>query len=421
MTKLFESINKLKSKYDSKREKDRFNIISIFHHEREERLHSRVISYLLSSSSGHGMKDVYGRLFIQNVLKLSDNEFDLTNFKVIPNEQEKSEYKFIDILIINKKSQAIIIENKIDAKDSNHTHKLNLCDLNEIQSSSYYPYKIHKEGYIGQLERYFNTIKTGKDKDGVHSTNQCNNVFVYYLSPNGKLPDSESIGMLKDIPESWNEKSIISYDYHIREWLKECIEKTPLEKAFVKEFIQHYLKTVNKMTFNDSSREERIELKNTIGKNLKDSKYLIDNFKHVKWHTVYDFWKEMIDKLTIDYKNIEVYYDDESYKEIDDTPFIKAITEVTHLNKANLNYGILFDLKNGDRAYISGKYGLSWGNQSISKWKSFDNNIDFSNFSQDNTYKLIDTVYMKKIIESIINEILNSEKNNFSDLKRIDL
>ncbi len=102
MEKLFESIEKLKIEYDNKREKDRFNIISIFHKEREEKLHSRVISYLLSPSSGHGMKELYCELFIRNVLKLNENEFSLSDFKVLPNEVDKSEYKFIDILIINK-------------------------------------------------------------------------------------------------------------------------------------------------------------------------------------------------------------------------------------------------------------------------------------------------------------------------------
>ena len=71
---------------------------------------------------------------------------------------------------------------------------------------------------------------------------------------------------------------------------------TPSEKTFVKEFIQHYLKIVNKMTHNDIPLDERISLKNIIGNNIQHSKYLIDNFKHVKWHTVYEFWEVLIDQ-----------------------------------------------------------------------------------------------------------------------------
>lgn len=60
MEQLLKSISELKTEYDNRREKDRFNIISIFHKEREEKLHSRVISYLLSPSS------VYYSPFLDN-------------------------------------------------------------------------------------------------------------------------------------------------------------------------------------------------------------------------------------------------------------------------------------------------------------------------------------------------------------------
>ncbi len=416
MEQLLKSISELKTEYDNRREKDRFNIISIFHKEREEKLHSRVISYLLSPSSGHGMTNTYCSLFIKNVLKISDAEFNLSNFEVFPNEYEKSEYKFIDILIINKsRSQAIIIENKIDARDSNHTHKLNLDNNIGITN---FDCKKAKTGYIGQLERYYNTIKTGIDKDGIACPEtQCYNVFVYYLSPNGKQPDSESVGMLKDIPESWNDNSIISYDYSIREWLKECIENTPSEKTFVKEFIQHYLKIVNKMTHNDIPLDERISLKNIIGNNIQHSKYLIDNFKHVKWHTVYEFWEVLIDQLKISgYKNIEAFPNDGIYKELNNPLFTKTITEVAHLNKLNLNYGVLFDLKNGHRAYISSLGRLSWGNQHLNKWSYFEINVDFSDFSLENTYGLIDIKNMSFAIEIIISEISYSESIDYNNL-----
>lgn len=214
MKELFQSVFKLKEEFDKKRNKDRFNIITALHKERdEENLHSRFISYLLSKDSGHGMKDTYFRIFLRNVLKLSEKDFSLSSYIVYPNELKKSEYKEIDILIVNKlRDQAIIIENKIDAKDSNNDAKM--------------------DGYKGQLERYYNTIRKGIDKDGNSVTeHQCNNVYVYYLS-NDKTPTDFSIGMLKNEPNSWQEKNIISYSIHIREWLAKCIENTPDEKKF---------------------------------------------------------------------------------------------------------------------------------------------------------------------------------------------
>ncbi|MDM1376718.1 PD-(D/E)XK nuclease family protein [Myroides marinus] len=414
MEQLLEAISKLKQENDDIREKERFNIISIFHKEREEKLHSRVISYLLSPYSGHGMGDVYCKMFVSNVLKIKG--FDLLDFNVIPNEENKSEYKFIDLLIINKStSQAIIIENKIDAGDSNYKQNI----INSEQVSEVEIKKV-REGYIGQLERYYNTIKTGVDKDGLPCPEtKCEDVFVYYLTPNGRQPSDDSLGMLKNISKSWNEKSIISYSYDIRTWLQDCINQTPIDKVLVKEFIQHYLKTVNKMTQNDMSINERIALKNIIGENIQNSKYLIDNFKHVKWHTVFEFWEEIVNQLKISgYNSIEIFPSDEKYKNRSNKLFVEIITKITHLNENNTNYGVSFDLKNGNRAYISGLDGLSWGNLTLDKWSDFDRRIDFLDFSSEHTYKLIDTKTMLIEIRLIINEILMAEKNNFCTLKQ---
>lgn len=414
MKQLLEAISKLKQEYDDIREKERFNIISIFHKEREEKLHSRVISYLLSPYSGHGMGDVYCKMFVSSVLKIKD--FDLSDFNVIPNEENKSEYKFIDLLIINKSaSQAIIIENKIDAGDSNY--KLNL--INSAQVSEVEVKKV-KEGYIGQLERYYSTIKTGVDKDDMPcQKTQCEDVFIYYLTPEGRKPSDDSLGILKNITKSWNEKSIISYSYDIRTWLQDCINQTPIEKALVKEFIQHYLKTVNKMTQNDIPINERIALKNIIGENIQNSKYLIDNFKHVKWHTAFQFWEEIVNQLkNSGYNNFEIFSNDDKYKEISNKLFLEVITRITHLNENDINYGVSFDLKNGNRAYISGLGRLSWGNQTLDKWSDFDRRIDFSDFSSEHTYKLIDTKIMLIEVKLIISEIVIAEKNSFCTLNQ---
>ncbi len=223
--------------------------------------------------------------------------------------------------------------------------------------------------------------------------------------------------MLKGTSTSWNDKSIISYDLDVRAWLKDCIEKTPLEKVLLKEFLGHYLKIVNKMTYNDISSEEIIHLKDIIGDNIQKSKYLMDNFKHVKWHTVYDFWKELAYQLEIaGYINISTYTNN---KNSNNRLFENSITEVTHHNKANLNYGLLFDLKNGNRAYISSLGRLSWGNQNLNKWIYFEQEINFSDFSIDSTYSLINQENMKSSIEAIIKEISDAEKNGFMNLNPI--
>lgn len=400
MKELFEQISKLKNEYDKLRENNRFNVITALHKERDEvNLHSRIISYLLSPTSGHGMNEIYLKLFVREILGLDDKQFDLTNVIVVPNETEKSEYKEIDILIVNKRtSQAIIIENKIDAKDSNN----NDSDENK--------------GYNGQLERYYNTINSGKDKDGVKCEKyQCNKVYVYFLSLY-KEPSVISIGVLKNKNESWSEQNILHYDSHLRNWLDKCIKNTPDKKLQVKNFIQHYSNLIDKLTHNDIPIEERLKLKDIVAENIADTKYLIENFKHVKWHTVHEFWTELKSKLESEnqLKNVSFYIDREDYS------FEKAIDEVTHHNK-DINHGLLFDI--GDKkAYISGLGKLSWGIMHPKKWTNFMNekieDINFSVFSSESTYNLIDKTKMTDAVKYIIDEIIESRNNDFQTLKQ---
>ena len=396
MEKLFKEISELKSVFDKKRESNRFNVITALHKERDEvYLHSRMISYLLSPTSGHGMNDQYLQLFVREILKLDSEKFDLSKVVVLPNENRKSEYKDIDLLIVNKtKSQAIIIENKIGADDSNNDSK--------------------KEGYKGQLERYYNTIKLGIDKDGIKCNEyQCNQVYVYYLSLN-KLPSEISIGILKNKPESWNHQNLLSYDSHVREWLKNCIKNTPDEKAQVKNFIKHYSILIDRLTHNDIPMDERMKLKNIVAENVTDTKYLIENFKHVKWHSVHEFWIELKSNLEKQFSEVTFFADG-------NFDFNKAIEEVTHRNKY-INHGLLFEIED-KKAYISGLGKLSWGITNPKKWSNFIDekieDINFSEFASESTYNLIDKTNMILVVKKIIDEINEMVSKNFELLKTI--
>ena len=176
------------------------------------------------------------------------------------------------------------------------------------------------------------------------------------------------------------------------------------------------------MTNNDIPENERLNLKSIVAENIESSKYLIDNFKHVKWHTVYEFWLELYKVLkTEEYDDIEIYPHGET-KNIDDKMFLNEITNITHYCK-DINHGILFKLKDGTRAYISGLGKLSWGIVEPKAWANFENetieNICFSDFSTKNTYHLIDKNNMTIAVESILNEIREAQNNNFKNLKSI--
>ena len=386
LEQLFSKINFIEKKYKPERERNKFNILKILHKTRDEvNLHSRIISYLLNPKSSHEHNNIFLKIFVEKILKLSSDEFDVSNCEVFPNEEKKSEYNNIDILIINRtKKQAIIIENKIDAGDSNRLEKKN-------------------DGYDGQLERYYNTIKTGKNANGVIDKRfQCDTVFVFYLCIS-KNQDEEgfqnSLGVLKDISESW--KGFLYYGIDIIYWLEECYKEDFTEKQLLKELITHYLNLIKEMTNNHITIEERIELTNSISGDWKNIKYLIDNFKHIKWHTIYNFWHELKEELEKnEFKNIVFYTTDSDV-------FEKTITDVSHKGKKP-NYGLKFNL-NDYSGYISGENNLSWGIfENPKKYFSFENDemlkqINFSDFSTENTYKLIDIEERKKIILEIIN------------------
>lgn len=392
LKQLFVDIKDVKGKYDKIREKNRFNVFTALHKEHDEvNLHSRFISYLLSSNSGHRMNEIFCEIFVRKILKLGDSFFDLQDYEVLPNEKIKSEYKEIDILIINKKTrQAIIIENKIFANDSNRKEE-----------------KKKDDGYDGQLERYYNTIRKGIDKDGNEIFDfQCNTIFIYYLTMfKDKQPSKESIGELENV-------NVIYYGNEIRNWLVKCVQIIPKEKALVAETIQQYLNLINKMTHNDSSIDERKSLKNKMANNWKTTKYLIDNFKHVKWHTVEEFWTILRNELKKYYNNVDFYTDEND-------EFINTITAITHANK-DINHGVQFNLSNGKRAFISGLGKLSWGIIEPKNWKNFKDeileDIDFSNFSTENTYRLIDKKNIEKAVEVILNEISQEQKDNFKNM-----
>jgi len=56
------------------------------------------------------MDNIFCEIFVREILKIDKTQFNLSSYIVLPNERVKSEYKKIDVLIINKKSKQAIIE-----------------------------------------------------------------------------------------------------------------------------------------------------------------------------------------------------------------------------------------------------------------------------------------------------------------------
>lgn len=346
LNNLLAQISLIKKEYDIVRNKqEKFNIFSVLHKPHDEvRLHSRFVAAILNPNGSHGFGKEFLNIFLQ---KENINIKNFENAIVLPDENIKSEYKNIDILIIDRVSKhAVVIENKIYAYDSNN-----------------------EEG--GQLERYFKIVR---DEEEIPKEN----IKVFYLTLDNHEPSEGSLGKYKTL-EAINAKCI-SYPNEIIKWIDECI-KLCVDKPFLRESLIQYKKLIKQLTMNETDVKERIKIKDLIAEtkqNMDSTKYLIDNFKHVKWHAIYDFWKD-----------IEVELDNRKYKiteSIKDT----SITALTHSgqNSSGEDDGIYFEFAGNNRALIfHEKYSALW----------FGFEID--NLSDEIREKLNELVENKKIQE----------------------
>lgn len=375
MQEFLDKLSLIEQKYNEKKGSKGINIFNVMYKGHEEvELHSRFISYLLSSNL------IFLKLFVHEILKIED--FDLNNCEVYPNEQDKSEYKEIDILIINRlKKQAIIIENKIHANDSIHEKE------EEHNGNS----------YKGQLERYYHTITTGyykKGRDFIELEDmsfKSDKVYLYYLSLY-KEPSKGTIGKLG--VEIFNPKEHVIKYHKIQDWLRLCLGKT--EDEFLKTIIQQYLNLIIKMINDDKIARELTNLI-AIDNNWKSTMCLQNNFRHIKWHTIDRFWNELTENLEKSNYNIT--------KSIGDN----VIAEVAHKNK-NIPISIEFENGDGTKFYIANdNKGFTLGNLTKGKWDYFSNKrlmeIKFFEFSNEETFKLLNKDNRDEVIKILISEI----------------
>jgi hypothetical protein len=391
---LLANLSAIECKYSLKREgEELFNIFTVLCKEHDEvRLHSRFLAALLSPQSSHKMAHTFLELFLQTV---NIAGFDCDQAEVYPTEYSKKEYKNIDIFIVNRtRKQAIIIENKIWAGDSNHEDR-------------------------GQLEGYFNRIL---QEDHILQED----IHVFYLTLDGHKPSLESLGAYQTL-EAINGRCI-SYEHEIQVWLGLCLKETAV-KPILRDSIHQYLKLIRKMTDDNTLTQEVSDITNIIAQspaNMKSAKLLIDNFRKVKRHTVKQFWDELAGKLTSENYKI--------YQEPSDEDITSTIDKSSNRDKND--YGIRFTITEGLALFIWN--GISddddpvyWGWQKdghlsdayeLRLLKQFDSvqlgggsknyfhlkheeDIYLFDFTHEGTFNLIDPAYRTMMIEKLVNEI----------------
>lgn len=265
---LLKEINILNQRIKDREEHaDTFNLFDLMCNRYDEvYLHSRFLSILLDPAGSHKMKDSFVRLLIDK-LNLPF-EYNLSSLEVYPNENDQHEHKEIDILLIDRQRKtAVIIENKIGARDSNHEEE-------------------------GQIERYYRIIN---QEEGIPE----DSISVLYLSIDRDAPSDESVSTSGLFPELKDKVRSIHYGVEILDWLRNCV-KGCYNKPVLRESITQYIRLVEDMTNNNTSEEDMKALMQLVGKNddnLMSAKRLIDNSKHMHWWAIFEFWKLLSEKF----------------------------------------------------------------------------------------------------------------------------
>lgn len=324
MINLLKKIELINYKYSLIDAENQFNIFGILRNKYDEvNLHSQFICELLQKNGSHK----YGLEITKSFLNtLGIEDFKLDKYTVY------KEYQNIDILITNDK-QAIIIENKIWANDQ-----------------------------AEQLQRYSKIIEGEYFED----------IYIFYLTPFGKEPSKSSLGTLKLQKEKDDEKIekgeviLISYSFHILNWIESCIKITATHPALREATIQ-YQQLINDLTGKSSNMEKRMEIYNLLseGNNIENAFTIAQNWNHIRWHTEWDFWTCFEEKIK-----------KENYIILDNQKFsIEKLNSVIHQSRNRKSYyGLKFELSEfkGKKVYLMIErgfgqviYGIKTDNENV--------------------------------------------------------
>ncbi len=224
-----------------------YNILRVIRKSSDEvNLHSKIIADLLNPGGSHHSGD----FFLYSFLEIAG----ISVQPAIPVTVLR-EHNYIDVFI-RIGDHIIIIENKIYASDQDR-----------------------------QLEKYW---KYCRSLDGVKTIN------VVYLSPDGHNPSDVSLGEELKL----DEVTIISYKYHIFEWLKLCIRESARHPELRESLVQ-YREIVNEISGRPIDMKYEKELVQILMKNdnLKNALIIKDGmaatFSHIQKNIWGDFEKRL--------------------------------------------------------------------------------------------------------------------------------
>lgn len=240
----------------------RFNMFRICGVNHYETKHSAIIAELLNPKGTHGLKSKFLTSFVKE-LKVVD--FDCEN--AVVRTEYVTEQGRIDILIEDKQNKAIIIENKVYAKDQ-----------------------------IEQLKRYNKYAQTYK-----------NGYQILYLTlwgDNASEQSGESVPYLA-----------ISYKYDIINWLEKCVSissRYPIVRETIIQYINH-LKELTNQDMNTKNKEDITEILSQID-NLRIAKVIFQNYSSTFNYIIEKYFNPKMIEFA-NKKGLEYHYEtsDEAY------------------------------------------------------------------------------------------------------------
>lgn len=255
---LMTKINEISNKYEeiSKVSGDNFNVFRVIELTSDEvRLHSKFLAELLNPKGSHGQGSKFLDLFIQQFdIKNVDPETSKVDVEKYIGNKTDTEGGRIDILIEDSNQNAIIIENKIYARDQEN-----------------------------QLVRY--------------STYTTNSKIIFYLNLDGSDPSEYSCHGLK-IDEDFK---VISYKDDILTWLENC-KKESVSLPLLREGITHYMNLIKHLTGQSTNTTMGKEIRNLLALTpqnieiaIKIANSTIDAKRKIQW----DFWKKLREEFVL--------------------------------------------------------------------------------------------------------------------------
>src|SRR5690554_3719367 len=241
---LLEKTEIIKKKYDDLAEYtgENFNVFNILRLDEKELMHSAFIANLLNVNGKHGQKDVFLKLFLNEIKKEgfieeSENKKRIEGFDTSKSSAKEEEYVGrvdyergeggrIDI-VIKEGNNVIVIENKIGAGDQ---------EVQLLRYNRFYP-----------------------------------KAPIIYLTPFRDEPSDGSKGHL----ENNKDFICISYERHIVNWIENCI-KEMANKPIIRETLNQYLHLVKQITNQTTNNKMEKELEQLIIKNKDAVKTLLD-------------------------------------------------------------------------------------------------------------------------------------------------